>query len=202
MVVVGRGSVFIVDTKAWRDVAVHGDRITRAQEDITDDGDRFADLAHASVAALSLTHARARTRCTRQRRSRPSASCTPHAARRRRIGRRPRRARCHRSRYKRYPAIGVPRRDVLARATGQRVLFATDIATLTKVLESLLARLAAGMVGRVEFVGVHKFAKDRLDERGIPFRAPGPKARLASDDAWTVIRAFNPLRSARFTRRY
>jgi len=35
MVVGGRAGVFIVDTKAWPEVAIDGDRITRGQEDVT-----------------------------------------------------------------------------------------------------------------------------------------------------------------------
>jgi len=53
MVVVGRAGVFIVDTKAWREVAVHRDRITRGQEDVTDDIARLADLAYSTEAALA-----------------------------------------------------------------------------------------------------------------------------------------------------
>ncbi|MFJ4220795.1 3'-5' exonuclease [Curtobacterium luteum] len=53
MIVVGRAGVFIVDTKAWREVAVHGDRITRGQEDVTDDIARLADLAYSTEAALA-----------------------------------------------------------------------------------------------------------------------------------------------------
>ncbi|MDR6171148.1 UvrD-helicase domain-containing protein [Curtobacterium sp. SORGH_AS_0776] len=53
MVVVGRAGVFIVDTKAWREVAVHGDRITRGQEDVTDDIARLADLAYSTEATLA-----------------------------------------------------------------------------------------------------------------------------------------------------
>ncbi|WIB34178.1 UvrD-helicase domain-containing protein [Curtobacterium sp. MCSS17_005] len=55
MVVVGRAGVFIVDTKAWREVAVYGDRITRGQEDVTDDIARLADLAYSTEAALADT---------------------------------------------------------------------------------------------------------------------------------------------------
>jgi hypothetical protein len=55
MVVVGRAGVFIVDTKAWREVAVHGDRIIRGQEDVTDDIGRLADLAYSTEAALADT---------------------------------------------------------------------------------------------------------------------------------------------------
>ncbi|WP_022902722.1 UvrD-helicase domain-containing protein, partial [Curtobacterium sp. B8] len=52
MVVVGRAGVFIVDTKAWRDVTVDGDRISRGQEDVTDEIARLADLAYATEEAL------------------------------------------------------------------------------------------------------------------------------------------------------
>lgn len=55
MVVVGRAGVLIVDTKAWRELAVHGDRITRGQEDVTDDIARLADLANSTEAALADT---------------------------------------------------------------------------------------------------------------------------------------------------
>ncbi len=53
MVVVGTAGVFIVDTKSWRDVAVHDGRITRGQEDVTDDIANLADLAWKTEAALA-----------------------------------------------------------------------------------------------------------------------------------------------------
>lgn len=55
MVVVGRAGGFIVDTKGWRKVAVHGDRITRGQEEVTDDIARLADLAYSTEAAMAET---------------------------------------------------------------------------------------------------------------------------------------------------
>lgn len=53
MIVVGRSGVWIVDTKAWREVAVDNDRITRGQEDVTDDIARLADLAWETEKLLS-----------------------------------------------------------------------------------------------------------------------------------------------------
>ncbi|WIE76735.1 UvrD-helicase domain-containing protein [Curtobacterium sp. MCSS17_007] len=306
MVVVGRAGVFIVDTKAWREVAVHGDRITRGQEDVTDDVARLADLAYATEAALAETglapnevhaiaalagqrkmHARvasvdvlgvhdvighitkrgARLSASRvddvlaallryfpvmgeqaaETEAKDATTAPPHtvvpapvlpreqppavadldddladqlldgvldapiedwmafldpaqAKLVRRSFNGPARIRGAAGTGK--TVVGLHRAAYLARATGERVLFTTYIATLPRVLESLLARLAPDMVGHVDFVGVHKFAKDLLDERGIPFRAPGLEARLAFDDAWNAIRASSPLRSARFTRRY
>lgn len=48
LVVVGPGGVFVVDTKAWKDVAIEGDRIHRGQEDVTDDVLGLADLVHTA----------------------------------------------------------------------------------------------------------------------------------------------------------
>lgn len=52
MVVVGPGGVFIVDTKAWAEVAIDGDRILRGQEDVTDDVMNLADLAYKTEGEL------------------------------------------------------------------------------------------------------------------------------------------------------
>jgi hypothetical protein len=53
MVVVGPGGVFIVDTKAWADVTIANGRISRGQEDVTDDIARLADLRYGTEAALA-----------------------------------------------------------------------------------------------------------------------------------------------------
>jgi superfamily I DNA/RNA helicase len=53
LVVVGPGGVFIVDTKAWKDVSIHGDRIFRGQEDVTDSVLGLADLAYAAEGDLA-----------------------------------------------------------------------------------------------------------------------------------------------------
>ncbi len=98
--------------------------------------------------------------------------------------------------------VGLHRAAYLARSTSGRILFTTYIGTLPKVLESLLERLAPDMVGRVDFVGVRRFATRLLKERGIAFRVSGREARLAFDDAWNAIRASSQLRSSRFSRSY
>lgn len=53
MVVVGASGVFIIDTKAWREVAIDGDRIARGQEDVTDEVAVLADLAWNTEASLA-----------------------------------------------------------------------------------------------------------------------------------------------------
>ncbi|NMR20252.1 nuclease-related domain-containing DEAD/DEAH box helicase [Cellulomonas fimi] len=53
LVVVGPGGVFIVDTKAWRDVSIQGDRVLRGQDDVTDDLLALADLGYAAEAEFA-----------------------------------------------------------------------------------------------------------------------------------------------------
>ncbi|WP_225755635.1 UvrD-helicase domain-containing protein [Actinotalea sp. Marseille-Q4924] len=53
LVVVGPGGVFIVDTKAWKDVVIHAGRIHRGQEDVTDDVLALADLGNLVEADLA-----------------------------------------------------------------------------------------------------------------------------------------------------
>ncbi len=53
MVVVGPSGVFVVDTKAWADVRMAGDRIHRGQEDVTDELMALADLAYRTEGELA-----------------------------------------------------------------------------------------------------------------------------------------------------
>ncbi|MGO1318076.1 MAG: NERD domain-containing protein [Cellulomonadaceae bacterium] len=52
MIVVGPGGVFIVDTTAWAEVGIDGERIFRGQEDATDDVMNLADLAYKTEGEL------------------------------------------------------------------------------------------------------------------------------------------------------
>jgi hypothetical protein len=52
-VLVGRGGLFIVDTKAWRDVTVAAGRIFRGQEDVTDDLADLADVGYGAEAVMA-----------------------------------------------------------------------------------------------------------------------------------------------------
>ncbi|WP_206556280.1 3'-5' exonuclease [Curtobacterium luteum] len=298
MIVVGSAGVFIVDTKAWREVSVHGDRIHRGQEDVTADVARLADLVYGAEAALAeiglppgevhavvaladqrRMHARVasvdvigvhdlRGHITkrnarlspvrvdqvlaavmahfpvidgaqspeqqltvpepvlpRQDLSQPAliddaelaeqlldgvleapieewmAFLDPSQAKLvRRNFNGPARIRGAAGTGK--TVVGIHRAAYLARASTGRVLFATYIGTLPKVLASLFERHAPELVDRVDFVGVHQFATRLLKQRGIRFHVDEREARLAFDDAWNAIGASSPLRASRFTRRY
>lgn len=53
LIVVGPSGVFIVDTKAWKDVSFINGRLYRGQEDVTDDLDNLASLADLTQAHLA-----------------------------------------------------------------------------------------------------------------------------------------------------
>ena len=53
LVVVGPGGVFIVDTKAWRDVSIADGRIYRGQDDATDELMNLADLGYTIEGSLA-----------------------------------------------------------------------------------------------------------------------------------------------------
>lgn len=92
--------------------------------------------------------------------------------------------------------VGIHRAAYLARASIDRVLFATYISTLPKVLASLFERHAPELVDRVDFVGAHQFATRLLKQRGVRFSVDEREARLAFEDAWNAVGAFSPLRAS------
>lgn len=70
------------------------------------------------------------------------------------------------------------------------------VRTLPDVLGGLLERLAPDVVDRVEFTGIHAWAKGLLKDRGIPHRLRPDDADAAFDAAFRVagapLRALNP----------
>jgi hypothetical protein len=98
--------------------------------------------------------------------------------------------------------VGLHRAAYLARASPGRVLFATCIGMIPKVVASPFERHAPELVDRVDFVGVHQFATRLLRQCGVRFRVDERQAQLAFDDAWNAIGASSPLRAARFARPY
>ncbi|MDH6181360.1 hypothetical protein M2152_001542 [Microbacteriaceae bacterium SG_E_30_P1] len=53
LVVVGPGGLFIVDTKAWKEVTVAAGHIFRGQADVTEDLDNLADLAYGTEQVMA-----------------------------------------------------------------------------------------------------------------------------------------------------
>lgn len=284
LVVIGSGGVFIVDTKAWADVAIADDRIFRGQEDVTDDVMNLADLAYKTegdfaeiglapgevhpiillagrkgvnarvgpVAVLGegdvLRYIASRgTRLTESQinlvlgralaffpvlgapapanatvpepvlvEPRPASATEPHQGELLTVPEiesallsrlmavpveewmaflHPNQAKVVRRSFN-GPArirgaagtgktvVGLHRAAYLARNRPGKVLVTTYVRTLPDVLGELLRRLAPDVVDRVEFCGVHGFARRVLDERGIDVRVNGKRATDAWKKAW------------------
>ena len=77
--------------------------------------------------------------------------------------------------------VGIHRAARLA-AAGDRVLFATYISALPKVLETLYGRLSPETDDQVTFIGVHAYALSVL--RGLQARPDREQADAAFNEAW------------------
>ncbi|WP_419817607.1 nuclease-related domain-containing DEAD/DEAH box helicase [Glaciibacter flavus] len=97
--------------------------------------------------------------------------------------------------------VGLHRAAYLARSRPDaKVLVTTYVRTLPDVLGNLLARMAPEVSDRVEFSGVHAFARRVLDERGIDVKVNTKVADQAFAEAWAEASA--PLSSIDPNRRY
>lgn len=290
LVVVGPGGVFIVDTKAWREVAIAAGRVYRGQLDVTEEFDKLADLAYgaeAAFATVGLAPGEVRPVVVLAGRKGVNASIDTvdivgESEIVRYIARRGQRLTglqvdtVLRTALQHFPVVGAPapiaaaiiepvleaapadldldalitedevnsalleslmappieewmcflhpeqarlvrrsfggpsrirgaagtgktvvglhRAAYLARSRPQgKVLVTTFVRTLPTVLGNLLERMAPEVCGRVEFSGVHQFARRLLDERGIDVNVDGRRADLAFGAAWGAVGVQSPL---------
>jgi len=98
--------------------------------------------------------------------------------------------------------VGLHRAAHLARTRPGRVLVTTFVRTLPEVLRELLKRLAPEVVDRVDFTGVHAFARGLLQERGVSFRLDPAASGEAFAVAWDKVGVHSPLGASRINRRY
>ena len=89
--------------------------------------------------------------------------------------------------------VGLHRAAHLARIGEGRVLVTTFVRTLPEVLRELLKRLAPEVVDRVDFTGVHSFARRLLQDRGVHFRLDPPTCAEAFEVAWERVGAHSVL---------
>lgn len=83
--------------------------------------------------------------------------------------------------------VGLHRAAYLARRRPGKVLVTTFVRTLPHVLRSLLGTLAPDIVDKVEFTGVHAFARGLLTERGVEVRVDPDGAKAAFSRAWERV---------------
>lgn len=89
--------------------------------------------------------------------------------------------------------VALHRAAHLARTTGGRVLLATYVRTLPKVMESQLRRLAPDVADRIDVRSVHGFAYDVLTSRVGPIAIDAEGADRAFKDLWDANGKDSPL---------
>lgn len=83
--------------------------------------------------------------------------------------------------------VGLHRAAYLARSRPGTVLVTTFVRTLPAVMSVLLARMAPEIHHRVEFTGVHQFARKVLDLRGITVTIDPHETDAAFSAAWSAV---------------
>ena len=85
--------------------------------------------------------------------------------------------------------VGLHRAAYLARNRPGKVLVTTLVRTLPTVMKSQMERMAPDVADRIEFVGIHAFARGLLKARGIPMHVNDRAADYAFDAAWEQVGA-------------
>lgn len=98
--------------------------------------------------------------------------------------------------------VGLHRAAYLARLRPNKILVTTYVRTLPTVLEELLERLAPDICHKVEFWGVHRFARKILDERGIRINLQPREVELAWGNAWAAAGRNTGLDTGKIQERY
>jgi hypothetical protein len=98
--------------------------------------------------------------------------------------------------------VGLHRAAYLARSQPREVLVTSFVKTLPAVLSTLMQRLAPEVSDRVQFVGVHAFAKRLLAERGIWVDVNAISAKFAFSTVWRQHGFNGPLHDIDRNQRY
>jgi superfamily I DNA/RNA helicase len=83
--------------------------------------------------------------------------------------------------------VGLHRAAYLAETRPGRILYTSFVKTLPVVLRELYRRLSPHTVDRLDFVHVHKVAKDFLEERGLASAIDLRVAKAAYREAWAEV---------------
>ncbi|MCL8250605.1 UvrD-helicase domain-containing protein [Aeromicrobium fastidiosum] len=90
--------------------------------------------------------------------------------------------------------VGLHRAVYLAQRSRDPVLFVSFVKTLPIVLSSLARRLSASASQNIEFIGVHKLARQCLEKAGMTSSVSADKADAAFGRAWITSGAAGHLR--------
>ncbi|HXR45273.1 MAG TPA: UvrD-helicase domain-containing protein, partial [Pseudolysinimonas sp.] len=80
--------------------------------------------------------------------------------------------------------VALHRAAHLARTVEGRILFTSYVRTLPKVMSAVMQRLAPDVADRIEFRGVHGFARSLLSERGLPVAIDDARAAAVFTELW------------------
>jgi superfamily I DNA/RNA helicase len=92
--------------------------------------------------------------------------------------------------------VGLHRAAYLARTRPGKVLVTTFVRTLPDVMRQLVERLAPDVADRIEFTGVHAFARRLLRDRGLLVNLDSKQASAAFSAAWSSQPRSSPLRTS------
>ncbi|MCC5948222.1 MAG: UvrD-helicase domain-containing protein [Nitriliruptoraceae bacterium] len=98
--------------------------------------------------------------------------------------------------------VGLHRAAHLARTRRGKVLVTTFVRTLPAVMRHNLHRLAPDVADRVEFTGVHQFARRVLVDRGVECNLHPRQADAAFAAVWEELSADSPLKRSSAERGY
>lgn len=98
--------------------------------------------------------------------------------------------------------IALHRLAYLARRTTGPLLFTTHVASLPRIAREQFRSLAPHLVSRVEFVHLHRWARDFLADRGCAAEVDEELVDAAFEAAWQRDDLVEPLRDFRAARSY
>jgi hypothetical protein len=98
--------------------------------------------------------------------------------------------------------VGLHRAAYLARTRPGRILVTTFVKTLPAVMEQLVERLAPDVADRIEFTGVHGFARRLVNERGVKVKLDPQLADEVFRSVWEQLPNTNPLKTSSAESRY
>jgi hypothetical protein len=83
--------------------------------------------------------------------------------------------------------VGLHRAAYIARTRPGKVLVTTYVRTLPDVLSALMQRMTPELANRVEFTGVHSFARELLKSRGVTYKLDAQRADRLFEQAWRKV---------------
>lgn len=89
--------------------------------------------------------------------------------------------------------VALHRAAYIARTRPGKILVTTFVRTLPDVLSALMHRMTPEVADRVEFKGIHGFARDLLKDRDVPHQVDSQKADRTFKRAWDELGQANPL---------